>query len=77
MEDCPATGTVEVMDTVAAGPVTDFSGLCGQSVTQDSAKSASLKMFLLRGQITVHWKPAWIFDGVAAIGKEYLTIAGM
>lgn len=76
MEDCQAAGTVEAMDTVEAGPVTDISGLCGWSVTRDGAKSASLSISLLKGQMPVHLKPAWIFDGVAAIGKESLTIAG-
>ncbi|CAK6954712.1 Hypothetical predicted protein [Scomber scombrus] len=31
MEDCPATGTVGAMDTVEVGPVTNVSGLRGQS----------------------------------------------
>ena len=73
----PAAGTVETMDTDDAGPVTYVSGLCGQSVMQDGAKSASVKISLFKGQTPVHLKPAFIFDGVAAIGKESLTIAGM
>ena len=38
----------------------------GRSVTWDGAKSMSLKICLLKGQIPVHTNPAWIFDGVAA-----------